>query len=287
LFVRPTPKHLILDLLSSTRGRAVPVKALVAAGALFGITPQSVRVALTRLRERGTIARNERGQYGIAAAAVPVQRHVGGWARLAERIVAWQGGWIGVHTAGLPQRDRTGRRRRERALHFLGFRRLEAQLFVRPDNLAGGIEAVRSELHALGLERAASIFAMSQLDAATEARARGLWDARALRDAYRRTGAALARSARRLTRLPSGQAMVESFALGGSAIRQLALDPLLPEPLVPAAERAALIAVMRDYDRRGRACWRPLMQAHGAPHLEQPRTAVDTGWPTRAAGGVG
>lgn len=280
----PTPKHLILDLLSSTRGRAVPVKALVAAGALFGISGESVRVALTRLCERGTIERNERGHYRIAAAAAPVQRHVVGWMRLQERIVPWRGGWIGVHSGGLAGGDRTQLRRRERALAFLGFRRLDPHLFVRPDNLAGGVEGVRGELRALGLEPAAIVFAMQELDPASDARARALWDAAALRRAYRDTRRSLARSADRLARLAPPQAMVESFALGGRAIRQLALDPLLPEPIVPAAERAALVEAMRDYDRRGRACWRPLMQAHGAPHLQTPRAGVDAGWPARAVG---
>jgi len=48
--------------------------------------------------------------------------------------------------------------------------------------------------------------------------------------------------------------------LGGRMIREIVLDPLLPEPLVPAAERAALVAAMRDYDRLGRACWAAFMR---------------------------
>jgi hypothetical protein len=54
--------------------------------------------------------------------------------------------------------------------------------------------------------------------------------------------------------------MVESFVVGGGVIREIVLDPLLPEPLVPAAERAAVIAAMREYDRLGRACWAPFMR---------------------------
>ena len=36
--------------------------------------------------------------------------------------------------------------------------------------------------------------------------------------------------------------MVESFLLGGRVIRQLVLDPLLPEPILPVGERDALVA---------------------------------------------
>jgi phenylacetic acid degradation operon negative regulatory protein len=51
-------------------------------------------------------------------------------------------------------------------------------------------------------------------------------------------------------------ARVESFELGGAAIRQLLLDPLLPEPIAPEAERRALLESMRRYDSLGRRVWR-------------------------------
>jgi phenylacetic acid degradation operon negative regulatory protein len=276
--VRPTPKSLILDLLSSLRGEAMPVRALVAAGAVFGISAESIRVALVRLCSVGTLERNERGQYRIAAPALPVQRHVMGWTRTEERLVPWRGGWIGVYTGGLDRGDRPRLRRRERALAFLGFRALDAQLFVRPDNLKGGVDAVRDELSGLGLDPAALVCLITQLDRATEARARALWDAAAVCRTYQSMCTALARSAARLTQLSAREAMAESFVLGGEAIRQLALDPLLPDPIVPSSGRAALVDAMRAYDRLGRACWRGLMKSHGAPHLRAPRTTVSAGW---------
>jgi len=273
---------LILDLLSSVRGEAMPVRALVAAGEVFGISAQSMRVALVRLLERDTIERNERGLYRIAPAAQPVQAHVAGWTRIEERVVPWRGWWIGVHTASLGRADRGRLRARARALQFLGFAALESELFIRPDNLKGGVEAVRAELQGLGLDASAPVFAMAQLDAATDARARALWDSPALCRAYRTRRAELARSTTRIGATPAREAMAESFILGGHTVRQLALDPLLPEPIVPAGERAALVEAMREYDRLGRACWRPFMRAHGAPHLQTPRTAVAAHWPQRS-----
>jgi phenylacetic acid degradation operon negative regulatory protein len=281
--VQPTPRSLILDLLSSLRGQAMPVRALVGAGAVFGISAESIRVALVRLRARGTIESNERGFYRLAPAAEPVQQHVAAWTRTEDRVVPWRGGWIGVHTAGLPRGERARVRRRERALDFLGFRALEPHLLVRPDNLRGGVDGVRMELRGLGLDAGALVFGIAQLDPPTEARARALWDVLALSRRYRATCAALARSAARLERLPEHEAMVESFVLGGQAIRQLARDPLLPEPIAVPGERAALVEAMRAYDRLGRARWRGFMRSHGAPHLQTPRTAVAAGWPERGA----
>jgi phenylacetic acid degradation operon negative regulatory protein len=284
--VQPTAKSLILDLLSTLRGQAMPVRALIAAGAVFDISAESLRVALVRLCTRGTIERNERGLYRIAPAAQPMQAHVAAWTRTEERLVPWRGGWIGVHTAGLERADRGAVRRRERALQFLGFAALEPHLYVRPDNLRGGVDVLRRELRDLGLDADALVFAIAELDAAADARARALWDGVALRRGYRATRAVLLRSAGRLARLPVRAAMVESFVLGGSAIRQIAHDPLLPEPIVARGERGMLVETMREYDRLGRACWRTFMKSHGAPHLQTPRTAVAAQWPLPAQGAV-
>jgi phenylacetic acid degradation operon negative regulatory protein len=280
--VRPTAKSLILDLLSTARGGAMPVRALVAAAALFEIGENGVRVELARLTARGLVQRNERGQYVLARAAAPVHERVSAWKDVEDAHVAWTGGWIAVHTAGLPRRDRVALRRRERALRFLGLRELHAGLWIRPDNLRGGVAKVTQVLRALGLEASAPTFVMTELAPELEANARGLWDTDALRADYRELTAALDASERRLEaierRLEAGErgceasarglaampprhALVESFLLGGRAIRTLALDPLLPEALVPSAERSALVEAMQRYDRVGRRLWADLMPA--------------------------
>jgi phenylacetic acid degradation operon negative regulatory protein len=256
-----------MDLLSAVGGKEVTVKALVRAAELFDISGNSLRVALARLLAAGTIERNERGCYGIAASAEAVQAHVASWAALEDRMVPWTAGWIGVHTAALA-RDRAVVRRRTRALSFLGLAELTSGLWLRPDNLAGGVTDVRARLHRLGLDPEAPVFRLEALDADTDARARGLWRGADLARGYERTRKALAASAARLADLPLAEATVECFVLGGQAIRQLAYDPLLPEPIVPAAARRALVDEMRRYDRAGRRIWRTFLHAEGAPALE-------------------
>jgi phenylacetic acid degradation operon negative regulatory protein len=64
--------------------------------------------------------------------------------------------------------------------------------------------------------------------------------------------------------------MAESFLLGGRVIRQLVLDPLLPEPLAPESERRALAQALRRYDRAGRRAWAGFLARHGAPHVATP-----------------
>jgi phenylacetic acid degradation operon negative regulatory protein len=270
---KPSAKSLVLDLLSTLRRGAMPVRALLDAGVLFGIAEISVRVALTRLVAEGLVDRDERGHYRLGRGALAVRDRVGSWRRLDGRLRPWRGGWIGVLEGRQPARDgarRGARRRGGRALRLLGFRELERRLAVRPDNLEGGVERLRAELGALGLEAGTLVFELGGLDALTEARARSLWGAEALVAGYRKARRELERSQRRLARLPGPEAMVESFLVGGRALRQLALDPLLPEPIVPAGERDALVEAMRGYDALGRDCWADFMARHGAPHRAAP-----------------
>ena len=276
--MRPTAKSLILDLLSTARGGAMAVRALVAAAALFDIGENGVRVELARLSARGLVQRNERGQYVLARAAAPVHERVSGWKDLESAHVEWTGGWIAVHTGGLSRRDRVALRRRERALRFVGLRELHAGLWVRPDNLRGGVAKVTRVLRSLGLEASAPTFVMTGLEPELETRARGLWDTETMRADYRELVAALAASERVIDApgraraagadtAPDADALVESFLLGGRAIRTLALDPLLPEALVPSAERRALVEAMQRYDRVGRRLWAEFTPATSSPRL--------------------
>jgi phenylacetic acid degradation operon negative regulatory protein len=258
----PTARSLVLDLLSTLRRGSMPVRALVDAAALFGIAEGSVRVALTRLLAQGRIERDERGAYRLGEASAAVQARLASWRELATRLRPWSGGWIAALDRGV-RPSRAAQRRSERALRLTGFRRLERGVALRPDNLAGGVERAREELARLGLAPGVLVCRLDELDRVSEARARALWDAPQLLAEWRRHVRALEVSGRRLGALSEEQAMVESFTLGGEALRQLALDPLLPEPLTPARERQALVDAMRRYDELGRACWRGFLSRYG------------------------
>jgi phenylacetic acid degradation operon negative regulatory protein len=253
-----------LDLLSTLRRGSMPVRALVAAGALFGLDENNIRVAIARLLSSALVARDERGRYRLGQRAEAVGRQVSRWRTIEQGLRPWSGGWIAVIGAD---------RRAERPLHFLAFRELTPGLHLRPDNLAGGVGAVREQLAALGLPADVVVAELTNLDETTEARARALWDTNALRAAYRDARARLTRSERRLPRLAPAAAMAESFLLGGEVLRQLALDPRLPDPLVPSEERATLVEIMRRYDRLGRSCWAGFMREFEV--LPEARAPVD------------
>jgi phenylacetic acid degradation operon negative regulatory protein len=267
---RPTAKSLTLDLLSSLRGTSMPVSALVAAARLFRIDENALRVGVARLLASGQIARDERGQYHLGEAAHAIDRRVLGWRAAELRIARWSGGWWLVRAGTVPPARSRERRDRERALALLGFAELAPGLALRPDNLRASLTELRAELCELGLESDALLALVRELDADSEARARGLWRRDAFAKSYARARAELEASEARLAALPEERAMVESFLLGGRVIRELVLDPLLPEPLAPDAERRALVAAMRRYDRAGRRAWASFMARYGAPHVSSP-----------------
>ncbi len=183
----PAPRDLILKFLLSADDGQLTARDAVAACALFGIRENSVRVALVRLAAAGMIEAAERGAYRLGANASDLAEDVRDWRNAESRVGPWSGAWIVAHCAGLGRTDRAQLRRRERALELLGFRELERELFVRPDNLLGGVTMVRERLLKLGLEPSACVFLAMQFDPTREARARGLWDGKGLDRGYRRT----------------------------------------------------------------------------------------------------
>ena len=265
---RPSPRSLILDLLSTLRHGSMPVAALVEAAELFEIPGGSLRVALARLRAAGLVTRDSRGRYAPGPQGTALQGLVRSWRRMESRMKAWDGSWLGVHlpaSGGRAERDFS-----RRATRRLGFRELHPGLQLRPANLRGGTRGARKALYPLGLAPSALVFRLRDLELATDAKARQSWDVAALEARYHSSQIALARSTRRLASAPAERRMVESFLLGGSVIQQLVADPLLPEEILPGNGRRALLESMRDYDRLGRSCWGSLLARHGVPHRSAP-----------------
>lgn len=283
--MEPSPKSLILDLLSTLRRGAMPVRVLVSAGEHFGIPGNNIRVALARLLAAGRVERDERGRYRIGERGQALNRRVMSWRRVEERLRPWRGDWVAVLAGGIPRGTRSEQRNAAHALRVLGFETLEPGIVLRPDNLVGGAPALRESLLHLGLHPRTPVVTLGDLDPEREARARSLWDAERLVAELRVIRREIETGLERLPGLPTEQAMVESFRVGGRALRAIVLDPLLPDALVPGDERRALVAAMEAYDRLGREAWRGFMEAHGVLSQRAPLDTRMTDRPLAAAGG--
>src|SRR6202048_4571199 len=254
---------LILSLLSIAPRQIVPVQALIAAGRLFEMTERSIRGALNRLHAGAKVRKLSRGLYGFAEGA-----EVRNWIEAEDRVVEWSGAWIAVYTGDVSRTDRKRLRRHEGALRLRGFRPLRQDLWIRPDNLRGGVQVVAADLVALGLAKGSMVFIASSFSAAEDPVTRTLWDSASLLERYSRLIEELKRSEERASSLSIDQAMVETLSIGRYVIRQILLDPLLPKALLATHDRYRLIEQMRQYDRLGQRLW----QAFLARYVNNERT---------------
>ncbi|MET0917366.1 MAG: PaaX family transcriptional regulator C-terminal domain-containing protein [Burkholderiales bacterium] len=158
--------------------------------------------------------------------------------------------------AGLGRSNRVALRARERALRMLGLGELERGLHLRPDNLVGGVHAIRERLVKLGLEKAAAVFVAKGFDPSRERRARTLWDGRALTRRYRAKSRHLGDWLARSGTLKPQVTARESFLLGNDAIRGLGFDPWLPAPLADVEARHVFVDAVVRFDTAGHAIWK-------------------------------
>jgi phenylacetic acid degradation operon negative regulatory protein len=173
--------------------------------------------------------------------------------------VEWSGAWIAAYTGDVSRTDRRQLRRHEGALRLRGFRPLRQDLWIRPDNLRGGVHVVAADLVALGLAKNSIVFIASSLSAAEDPVARTLWDSASLLEGYLGLIEELKRSEERASSLPIDQALVETLSIGRYVIRHILLDPLLPKALLATDDRYRLIEQMRQYDRLGQRLWQAFL----------------------------
>jgi phenylacetic acid degradation operon negative regulatory protein len=270
------PRHLILNLLLSNGGEALTAREAVASCALFGVLQNNTRVALARLQAAGLIESAGRSSYRLGAMAAQLAADVTTWRNAEQRVRDWKGDWVAVHVGGLGRCDRVALRSRDRAFGMLGLGEFERGLYLRPNNLVGGVAAARERLVTLGLELDAIVFVAKDFDSAREQRARALWDGGTLTGRYRETKRSLDNWLDQSETLDLDTAARESFVLGNDAIRQLVFDPLLPAPFVDVEARRALVDAVVRFDAAGHAIWHRFLATVRSQHPNQRvRPALD------------
>lgn len=252
------PRRFLLKLLLAAEGQSLTIREMLAAGEVLGFSPNSLRVALVRLTSEGLIESPARGVYGLGPEATPLAEDVGHWRLGEQRVRHWTGEWIVVHTGGLSRTDRTALRRRAKVMELLGLREYARGLHLRPDNLAGGVTAVRTRLRQLGLETEASVIIAREFEPAELESIYKLWNGRALSRQYERMREQLETRLKRADDLEATVAAREFFRAGDQAIRALIFDPLLPAPMVDVAARAAFTDTVLRFDQAGHRIWRAL-----------------------------
>jgi len=255
-----TARELVIDFLSNRAPREMSARLIVDSASALGFSEQSIRMALTRIVEDGVAISAARGLYKLAPSGETMRVEVRKWRNILNLTERWSGAWIAVHDAHIRRSDRAALRRHEQALRLRGFADLSVGLRIRPANLRDPLDALRAQLHALGLHHEAIVATLRDLDDHTQEGAMKLWDTANLVGSYERLTRALAESTERVQHLKLEQAAGETLVLGRTVLRHINLDPLLPEELMPAEPLRRLVHDMMTYDDMARQIWRRFMR---------------------------
>jgi phenylacetic acid degradation operon negative regulatory protein len=256
------PASIILDLLRTYSSRGTAVQKIMATGSMFGFSENLMRVSLSRLATKGTIENFQRGLYRLTDSTDHLNDFIEEW-RLGEaKRRDWNGHWILVEHQGDSW-----------ALKANGFIQLEGTLWVRPDNLARSTEQLQALLVNLGAKQECIVATGANLTEKRVENALANFNIETLNQNYTKASEKLADSLNRLNTMPVDAAQRESFHLGGNAIQILALDPLLPDEVMPAIDRHELWKTTLIYDKVGREIWR---DRTGEQLTTLPRAQVNT-----------
>ncbi|TDE20883.1 hypothetical protein [Actinomadura sp. 6K520] len=259
----PTARKLLLDLVTARPRTRFTIAALCRAGEIVGLSAPSIRMAAQRLHEEGVLERAGRGVYLPRPDRLRTYPHVAQWATRHRSRVPWTGRWAAVENSATARTDRAALRHHDRAVRLLGFHAWRGALHVRPDNLRGGVAALRRTLGDTGMAPDAVVFAIDRLAPDTDAELRRLWDAGELIAELNRTAEELTRSRERLGTLTPEEFAHESLLLGSRAIATILHDPLLPEDLCDPGPHERLVALTRAYQDTAQAIWGRLLEIDG------------------------
>ena len=253
-------RGLILDLLFADPAAIMSTRHFLMAASLFAISDNSTRVALTRLSAEGLIESVGRGQYQLTEDAKEISQPVANRAQGLNPTRDWTGNYLAVHTGALGRVDRSALSRRERTLRLNGFRELESDLFIRPDNLAEDFAVTETRLLNSGLDSNVPIFMVSQFNDATSKKIPALWDSRALNQRYQKTSQHIQQWLSHYEQLELDIATRESLTIGRQAIPLLMTDPLLPAPFVDTQLREQFASDVQTLDKVGHQLWQQFFQ---------------------------
>lgn len=248
----PSARAIALGLLSTARS-PMRVADLVRRAELIGVEGAAMRVALGRLCRDTIVTQVERGRYAIGPGGAVLDRRARSWAGAPQRMRDWHGRWLIIAADHLGRSDRRRVRERERALSLYGFAQAYAGLWVRPDNLVASLGDLVTQMQMVGLDQAA--VAICDAQPLSDAAWRALWPVATIEHGYRHWIGEMTGSLSRLPDYTAEEAARETLLLGQSVIRAINRDPLLPDTMVDAALREAVVATMQRYDAAGKECW--------------------------------
>jgi phenylacetic acid degradation operon negative regulatory protein len=240
------------------KGRKVKAAHMVLACSLFGVSENSARVAMARLVAEGQLKSAGRGVYTLGKEAVYTGQDIQSWSNRLTATCAWNGNFYAVFTAHLGRSNRKQLQARTKAFTLMGFREFEQGLFVRPANLAIGLDGVLQKLQAQGVEKQCIAFEMLPVNEAQTKSLQKLWEIRKLEKHYVSHTRKLNDWMQGYTRMKLEKAARDAYLVGSEAIYEVRRDPLLPAEWIDAAARQQFFESVLRFDETGTRVWREL-----------------------------
>jgi phenylacetic acid degradation operon negative regulatory protein len=232
------------------------VQQLIAWGNLFSHDNANIRVAAGRLVKQQVLRQQQRGLYSVGEQGKTLQTLASGWRCRFDQLTDWDEHWLCAYTAHLGRSDKKALRKAERAFRLVGFRSLDKALWCRPNNLQDSTELSYQRLIQLGLNSDTILMVSRDFSTQVAERLVSLWDKPAIDQKYQHMIALLAKGSERLNHLPLQQATRESFLLGEYVIRQINLDPMLPDNMIDSDLRSNWLASMEAFDQASYPIWK-------------------------------
>lgn len=205
-----TARSVVLSTLLGYDPPALPVRALVRVGVLFGIAERTIRVAITRMVADGDLL-GDRDSYRLTERLIRRQQHQR--ESCSPRTKPWDGSWeMAIVTTGArPLSERVALRK-----SMVGLRLAEMRegVWMRPANLPR-----ESDLRTV--DQCTIFDTFPRQDPAELARS--LWDLPAWAN----------EAARLLEQLQQAETLVAGFIATAETIHHLFVDPVLPDDLLP------------------------------------------------------
>jgi phenylacetic acid degradation operon negative regulatory protein len=248
-------RTLILDLVTTNQPPRYTIQQLLKGGEAMGIGASAMRTALSRLTREGQVENVERGLYGIGPQGRPLQSTLLSWRNHRSPPLGWNGAWLAAVIGAGDRADRTVWRRTLRTLRLRGFAEAEPNVWVRPDNITGGLDALRATLAATGGASGLLLLEATGLDPGRESEWRRLWNVPDMQARYKEMKRRMTKSTARLEKMALADAAAETLLIGRTGVRILHFDPGLPEELCPSVHRRAMTETMIAYNQLGTRLW--------------------------------
>jgi phenylacetic acid degradation operon negative regulatory protein len=249
------PSSIILDLLRTFPDRGASAKLILSTGKMFGISDNTIRVNISRLTSKGVIDKLDRGHYRISQQAAPLNDFVEEWRLGEKRRKKWKtNNWLCLMT------DNNLSVECQRGVGYIGFRKIQSGLWVRPDNLRLDSTDILERLRSIGIASNVMLLAAGQFAEDNAQQWFSFFDIDQLNQQYADMNQQLHNSLDNLANLSNVAAKKETFLIGGAAIQMLIKDPLIPDQIQAPRMREALWQTMLEYDKCGRAIWAVKLQ---------------------------